>query len=591
MQHRTVDQSFAQALAYHQAGRLAEAEQLYRQILGIEPQHSDSLHLLGVIALQAGHYDAALQLVQQAVARRPDGAIYHNSLGQALEHLDRRDEAAAAYRAAIRLDPEYPEAYNNLGRLLQAKDQPGEAQDCFDTAIRLQPDFAEAHSNLGNLCKEQGELAEAVACYRRAVALRPDSSAIHSNLLLTLHYLSGVSAADLAHEHRLWADRHVKPLMGERRPHTNDRRPDRRLRVGYVSPDFREHAIARFIRPLLAQHDPEQVEVFAYSDVVHADDVTAHLRGLVPEWRDISALNDAQLAAQVRNDGIDILVDLAAHTARNRLLMFARKPAPVQVTYLAYCSTTGVDAIDYRFTDRFLDPPSQDPVVYQEQSVHLPDCYWCYSAPDLPPQRLPGTQRVGDTPTFGSLNNFAKVTDETLRVWSALLRAAPEADLVLHAREGRHRERVARRLGDQGIAASRLRFVGKQPFEQYLATYQQIDVGLDPLPFTGGTTTCDALWMGVPVVTMTGDTAVSRGGLTLLSNAGLGHLAAGPGREGEARYVQIATDLLRDADQRATLRRTLRRQLQSSSVMDAARFARNVESAYRSIWQRWCARN
>ena len=390
MPTQSADQAFALALEHHRAGRLAEAERGYRDILEREPRHADSLNSLGVIALQTGNLDSALALVQRAVALRPDAALCRNNLGQILERLGREAEAARCYETAIELDPRYAEAHNNLGLLRARQDRLTEAEALYRKAIDLDPNYAEPHTNRGNLLKDRGELDQAIASYRRAVALRPGLSALHSNLLLTLHYHPGYSPEDLEWEHREWAERHVAPLAAERRPHRNVREPDRRLRLGYVSPDFREHSVARFVVPLLRAHDRGQVEVFAYSDVTTPDPVTGLVREHVDQWRDVAALGDAELADAIRGDGIDILVDLAAHSGRNRLLTFARKPAPVQVTYLAYCSTTGVDAIDYRLTDRFLDPPGERG-RYVEASLWLPHCYWCYSAPQLP--RQPPTQR------------------------------------------------------------------------------------------------------------------------------------------------------------------------------------------------------
>lgn len=586
MPESSIDRAFARALAHHQAGRLREAEQAYRRILERYPEHADTLNLLGVIALQAGQLEPALELVQRAVALRPDAAACRNNLGRILEDLGRTDEAAAAYAAAIARDPACAEAFNNLGRLLEGRDRLAEAADRYRAAIRLDADYAEPHTNLGNVLKAQGELDAAIAAYRRAIELRPDLSMLHSNLLLTLHYHSGYAPADLAREHGLWAERHVAPLAAERRPHEHDAAPDRRLRIGYVSPDFREHATARFMLPLLRNHDRAQVEVFAYSDVTRPDGVTERIRAHADAWRDVATFSDAELDAVVRRDRIDILVDLAAHAARNRLLVFARKPAPVQVTYLAYCSTTGVDAIDYRLTDRFLDPPDGDLGHYVERSVHLPDCYWCYSAPVLPGGPPPTERRAGP-PTFGCLNNFAKVTPDTLRVWTALLGRVPEARLVLHARAGSHRERVLESLRGGGVSETRVTFVGRQPLEAYLQTYRDIDVALDPFPFAGGTTTCDALWMGVPVVSLSGATAVSRAGLSLLSHAGLGHLVA----RNEAQYLEIAAALIRDPDALGALRRELRARLEASPVMDAPRFARSLEAAFRGMWHTWCERH
>ncbi|HEY7673265.1 MAG TPA: tetratricopeptide repeat protein [Gammaproteobacteria bacterium] len=585
MQKQSVDEAFALALRQHQAGRLLEAERGYRQILQRLPDHSDSLHLLGVIALQTGNPEAALTLVERAVALRPDGAVYRNNLGQVLERLGRYDDAARAYEAAIELDPADAEAVNNLGHVLHRQDRLAAAEARYRDAIRRNPAYAEPHTNLGNLLKDRGELDAAIAAYRRAVALRPDLSYLHSNLLLTLHYHAGFSPADIAREHQTWADRHVAPLARARRPHENDSDPDRRLRIGYVSPDFREHPVARFLLPLLREHDREQVEVFTYSDVTTPDAVTDLLRNHVDRWRDVALLGDEQLADAVRADGIDILVDLAAHSAHNRLLMFARKPAPVQVTYLAYCSTTGVDAIDYRVTDRFLDPPGEAS-HYTETSIHLPHCYWCYCAPPLQDSAQPSTERRAGPPTFGCLNNFAKVTDVTLELWARLLRRVPEARLLVYARAETHHDRVRRALREGGVEESRAAFVGYQRLADYLATYGLIDVALDPYPYGGGTTTCDALWMGVPVVSLAGRTAVSRAGSTLLSNVGLEQLVA----RNEDQYVELAAGLIRDASGLAALRRELRARIESSPVMDAKQFARDVEAAFRSVWRAWCGR-
>jgi protein O-GlcNAc transferase len=585
MSELSLDQGFELALQHHRAGRLAEAERGYRALLQHQPEHADSLHLLGVIALQTGNLESALALVQRAVALRPDAAPCRNNLGQILERLGREDEAARCYEAAIALDPVYAEPYNNLGLVRARQDRTTDAEALYRRAIDLDPAYAEPHANLGNLRKDRGELDAAIACYRRAIELRPDLSGLHSNLLLALHYDPRYSPADLASEHRAWAERHVAPLKAARRPLKNTPDPGRRLRIGYVSPDFREHAVARFTWPLFREHDRRQVEVFAYSDVTSPDAVTGLLRDSVDRWRDVATLSDERLADIVRADGIDILVDLAAHSSRNRLLAFARKPAPIEITYLAYCSTTGVDAIDYRVTDRFLDPP-EEPSHDTETSIRLPHCYWCYSAPPLPASTRPTTQRRPGPPTFGCLNNFAKVSDVTLELWARVLERVPEARLLVYARTEAHRDRVRRALRNAGVAESRAEFVGHQPLAGYLETYGLIDVALDPHPFGGGTTTCDALWMGVPVVSLVGRTAVSRAGSTLLANIGLERFVA----RSEKEYVELAAELIRDASALAALRRELRDRIETSPIMDAPRFARDLESAFRAVWRAWCER-
>jgi predicted O-linked N-acetylglucosamine transferase (SPINDLY family) len=581
MPQQSVDRAFARALEHHRTGRLAEAEKGYRAILQRAPQHADSLNLLGVIALQTGNVESAFALVQRAVALRPDAAPCRNNLGQVLERLGREDEAASCYEAAIELDPSYAEPHNNLGVLRARRDRLTDAEAHYAKAIELDPGYAEPHTNLGNVLKDRGELDAAIACHRRAIEIRPDLSQLHSNLLLTLHYHPDYSPADLLSEHRAWSERHVMPLAAARRPHDNGREPDRRLRVGYVSPDFREHPVARFVLPLFREHDRRQVEVFAYSDAT-ADSLTSLVRNRVDRWRDVALLGDRQLADAIRADAIDVLVDLAAHSAHNRLLTFARKPAPVQITYLAYCSTTGVDAIDYRITDRFLDPPGESK-HYTEASLELPNCYWCYSPPPL--GRSPAQRRAGP-PTFGCLNNYAKVTDLTLALWARLLRRVPEAQLLLYARTAAHRERVHRALREAGVDESRAIFVGRQSLALYLETYRDIDVALDPHPFGGGTTTCDALWMGVPVVSLAGRTAVSRAGSTLLSNIGLERLVTRNAEE----YIERATELIRDQGRLADLRRQLRDRLESSPIMNAPEFARDFEAVLRSAWHAWCER-
>ena len=582
MAQQSVDRAFERALEHHRAGHLAEAEKRYRAILQREPQHADSLNLLGVIALQTGNVEAAFELVQRAVALRPDAAVCRNNLGQVLERLGRDDEAASCYAAAIELDPSYAEPHNNLGVLRARRDALADAEAHYAKAIELAPEYAEPYTNRGNLLKDRGELDAAIACYRRAIEIRPDLSQLHSNLLLTLHYHPDYSPADLLREHRAWSERHVTPLAAGRRPHDNGREPDRRLRVGYVSPDFREHPVARFVLPLFREHDRRQVEVFAYSDAATPDGVTHLVRKCVDRWRDVAMLGDQQLADAVRADGIDVLVDLAAHSGHNRLLTFARKAAPVQITYLAYCSTTGVDAIDYRITDRFLDPPGES-AHYTEASIELPHCYWCYSAPPL---GRPTAERRAGPPTFGCLNNYAKVSDLTLALWARLLRRVPEAQLLLYARTEAHRDRVHRALREAGVDESRAIFVGRQSLALYLETYRDIDVALDPHPSGGGTTTGDALWMGVPVVSLAGRTAVSRAGSTLLSNVGLEELVT---RSAE-QYVERAAELIRDQGRLAELRRQLRGRLESSPVMNAAQFARDFEAALRNAWRAWCER-
>ena len=375
------------------------------------------------------------------------------------------------------------------------------------------------------------------------------------------------------------------PLAEFIQPHLNNRSPDRRLRVGYVSPNFGSHPVGRFLLPLLESHDKESFETFCYASVEIADAMTDRCRAHADVWRDMLGLSDEQVAHAIRQDRIDILVDLTMHMRRNRLLVFARKPAPVQVTYLAYCGTTGLSTMDYRLTDPYLDPPGQDERFYSELSVRLPETYWCYRpAIETPPVNAQPALEAGHV-TFGSLNNFCKVTPPALAAWSRLLQAVPKSWLLLHAHPGSHRDRVCEFLNEQGISPERVVFVDFQPMAEYFGVYQRIDVALDPFPYGGGTTTCDALWMGVPVVSLAGQTAVGRGGLSILSNIGLPELVACDTEQ----YVRIAAELAQDLPRLRDLRATLRQRMQSSPLMDVPRFARNIEAAYREMWRRWCA--
>ncbi|MGD0540630.1 MAG: tetratricopeptide repeat protein, partial [Tepidisphaeraceae bacterium] len=450
-------------------------------------------------------------------------------------------------------------------------------------ALQIRPDLADALNNLANVLREQAKLDEAIVCYDRALALRPDDASIHSNKVYTLHNHPGYDAAAILREHRQWNLRHAGHLRQDAAGHPNDPSPQRRIRIGYVSPDFRNHPVGRFLLPLFDHHNPDAVEVFCYCDAPVSDAVTQRLRGRADVWRSTGALSHDQFAALIRQDRIDILVDLTMHMAHNRLLAFARKPAPVQVTYLAYCSTTGLDAIDYRLTDPYLDPPGQGDENYCEKSIRLPKTYWCYEPCASPPESAPPAIAAGHV-TFACLNNFCKVSSPTLNAWRQLLQKVPRSRLILHAKEGDHQQRLRDFLADAGIDPQRLIFVGYKPVEQYLQSYNEIDIALDPFPCAGGTTTCDALWMGVPVVTLAGQTAVGRSGLSILSNIGLPELVAATADQ----YVQIAADLARDPDRLTRLRSELRHRMATSPLMDAVQFAKDIEDAYRTMWREWC---
>jgi predicted O-linked N-acetylglucosamine transferase (SPINDLY family) len=615
-----IPETLAIAVQHHQAGRLHAAEQIYRQILAIEPNHADALHLLGVVAGQLGKHELAIEHIGRAIGLKGDDAAFHSNLGIAFKDQGKLDEAIACYRRALELQPGYAEAHHNLGnalrvqgkldeaiaayrRVLELKPDLAEAHNslgaafqdqgkldeaiaCCRRALELKPGYAGAHNNLGLALKDQGKLDEAVACYRRALELRPELVRVHSSLLYTLHYCPGYDAQAIYEEHRRWNLQHAEPLAQLIQPHLNDRDPNRRLRIGYVSPDFRNHPLPIIAGPLFRAHNHQDFEIYCYSDVVCPDGITASFRSSADVWRNIVGLTDEQVAERIRQDRIDILVDLCMHMAHSRLLVFARKPAPLQVCWFAYPGTTGLGTIDYRLTDPYLDPPGLNDRHYSERSVRLPDTFWCYDPMGAEPAVNDLPAREKGHVVFGCLNNFCKVNAAVLSLWARVLRAVDGSRLMMLAKEGSHRQHTLGLLEQEGVASDRVTFVALQPRLRYLELYHDIDLGLDTFPYNGHTTSLDSFWMGVPVVTIVGQTAVGRAGLSQLTNLGLPELAANTAEQ----FVGIAVGLAEDLPCLSKLRASLRQRMQRSPLMDGPRFARNIEAAWRTLWRRWCAR-
>ncbi len=604
-------------------GELDQAIAAYRQAIVLNPNFPEAYSNLSNALRDQGELDEAIAAARHAIALKPGEPSACNNLGNALKDQGQLDEAIAVYRQAIALRPHSPDAYSNLGNALREKGETDQAITAFRQAIALQPDLAEAHGNLGVALKDQGQFDEAIAAYRQALALKPcypdalnnlgaalkdqgqldEAIAIcrraielqptfvqaHSNLLFSLRYHPDPDSRVIAAEHRRWNQQHGEPLRQFIQPHPNDRTPERRLRIGYVSPDFREHSVAYFIENLLASHDPAQVEVFCYANLVRPDAVTTRLHGMVPHWREIFGLSDAQVADLIRRDRIDLLIDLAGHTTGNRLLVFARKPAPVQVSWLGYPGSTGVEAIDYRLTDSLADPTGSAEEQPSEKLVRLAACAWCYRpSAEAPPVSDPPVVGVSHV-TFGCFNVLPKITTPMLNLWSRLLHAVPGSHLLLKGaslHDASTRGRLRHGFQSSGISADRLELTGYIPGQAaHLTCYGRVDIALDTFPYHGTTTTCEALWMGVPVVSLAGNTHCSRVGVSLLTHVGLPELIA----TSEDHYLQLAAALAADLPRLTHLRRTLRERMQQSPLMDAPRFARAIEAAYREMWREWCA--
>ena len=563
--------------------RPGEAEAAFRRAVAARPTWSPPLIGLGNALFAQGRLDEALACYERAVALNPNDATAVLNVGNVLATQRRRPAAIDAFRRCLALRPDDARAFNNLGTALYLDGQLDEAEAIFRRLLVDRPTDAELIGNLAGLLKDKARLDEAVALGRRAVAADPASMTVHSNLVYATSFHPAYGPGAVLAEARAFDAAHTAHLTAAARPHGNDPTPGRRLRVGYVSPDLRRHAVGQFMLPLVEHYDPAAIDVTLYGLSVAADDVTARLQQFA-RWRDLGGLSDAQAADAIRADGIDVLVDLSVHMGHNRLAIFARRPAPVQVTYLGYAGTTGLSAVDYRLSDPYLDPSPADDASYSERTVRLPRTYWCYrpmydvAAVDAPPCETAGVV------TFGSLNNFCKVNDAVLAAWGDVLLAVPDSRLVLHGHDGDHRQWVAGAFAGRGISPQRLAFVGLVPTSQYLSVYNQVDVGLDPFPYNGGTTTFDALWMGVPVVSLAGDRAVGRAGRSILTNVGLPELVA----DDVGQYVRTAVGLANDRARLRALRQSMRERLIASPVMDAAAFARDVEAAFRQMWQAWC---
>jgi predicted O-linked N-acetylglucosamine transferase (SPINDLY family) len=564
--------------------RIFEARVQLERTVARWPDRAEAWYNLGTAALADLAFADAEAAFRRTLALAPDHLAAACNLGSALHAQGRHQAALEACELALRLDPACLDACNNASAAARAMGRMDQAVELLERAIALRPDFAVTHGNLGHLLKDLGRMDEAVRCFRRALELDPADPVVRSNLAYAVSFLPGCDARAILAENLQWQRVQVPPEWG-REGHPNDPDPHRRLRVGYVSPDFREHCQSLFTLPLLAHHDHDRFEIFGYAGVARPDPITRRIAGLMDAWRDIARLDDAACAAQIRADRIDILVDLTMHMANGRPHLFARKPAPVQVAWLAYPGTTGLAAMDYRLTDPYLDPPGQQDDWYAETSIRLPDTFWCYDPLTARPEPgpLPALARGGIT--FGSLNNFCKVNLSVLALWARVLVALPGSRLLLQCQPGRHRQRVLETLGAGGVAPERIEFAPFRPRADYLALYRQVDVGLDTFPYNGHTTSLDAFWMGVPVVTRLGETVVGRAGWSQLCNLGLRELAA----DSDESFIRIATGLARDLPRLAGLRAGLRARMEASPLMDGPRFARNLESALRGLWAQWCA--
>ena len=570
--------------AYHALSCYNEAVQSYQKALVLNPDYAEVYSNLGNTYHSLGKTEESISALQKAVRLKQDFADAYNNLGAVFNSVGRYDDALACYQKALAADPDCYQSYHNIGDIYREQDRLSEALSCYQKALSICPGHPEVSNNLGIILQMQGDIAGAVRCYEAALQGKPDYAAAHSNMLMALHYDYSGDWDGLFQKHRQWDVQHGAGRQAANQKNT--RHPADRIHVGYLSPDFRLHSVAYYIEPVLKSHDPGRFRITCYSDVSCPDEVTLRFKSLGWDWRDVSAFTDDRLFDQIQTDKVDLLVDLAGHTAHNRLPLFARKPAPVQITWIGYPDTTGLAAMDYRITDPVADPPGVSDQRHAEKLIRLPGSFLCYQPSEDAPEvsDLPGL-RSGSI-TYGSFNNRSKITETVVRTWAAILQEVPSSRLILKAKAMDDPE-ICRRLADRfmacGVDPQRVELHGFLPQKEHFALYHRVDMALDTFPYNGTTTTCEALWMGVPVMVMQGDHHVSRVGASLLTHIGLDPFIAGSRDD----YIQRTAALSRDLTLLSALRSRLREIMLSSPLMDAAFLTRSLEQAYENVWMNW----
>jgi predicted O-linked N-acetylglucosamine transferase (SPINDLY family) len=600
----------------HDKGDLYQAEATYARILEITPGYSQALNNYAGVLSELGRKDEAIKVLSKAIVEDAHNTQAYKNIGQLLRQQGRHQEALVFLGEAVTQDPRYDEAYWELSQVLSdlglekeamqalesslqegKRDIPSHArladlylkagalQDAieqYSLGLELDPENPHMMNNLGLAYLRQGRVSQAMKAHRDAFELRTTSAMYHSNLLLDLNYVQGISKKDVFRLHADWDNVHAAHVL--RFDHSFSH-PGSRIRIGYVSPDFRKHSVSYFAYPLLAHHNRQDFEIFCYSDVRKEDRVSREIQDLVDHWIPVWDMSDPELARRIHGDGIDILVDMAGHTGQNRLLAFARKPAPIQVSWLGYPNTTGLETMDYRLTDVVADPEGEE-AYHSEELVRLPHGFLCYQ-PD------PDTPEVGPLPceqngyvTFGSFNNLAKMHAGVIELWAAVLRFVPNSRLMLKSifmDDPKTAERILSQFADQGIASSRIDILSRYPSKyEHFDAYNRMDIGLDPFPYNGTTTTFEALWMGVPVITLKCERHAGRVGASILENLGLDRLVAGSEKE----YIQLAQNLASSPQIMTRFRAGMRESLASSLFMNGKKFAQKMEEFYRWAWNK-----
>ena len=564
------------------------ARDIFQIILSADPENGEAMFFIGLVFHMEKQSEIGLPWMLRGVAKLPGASQLHYNLGKVYSDLQRYPEAIAAYRRALQINPKNIEAQCNVGGMLEQSGEYSQAIAAYRKAIGINPSHPEAHNNLGLILRQLGKFEEAMESFKRAIQAQPAGLSFMQNLISTMNYMPHMECGEIFNAHQKFGQQlelASKPFAA--RPiGISETEHARRLRIGYVSPDFKQHAVAHFIEPVLANHQKDGFEIFCYSNNPIVDATTRHLQSLVPHWRDITGMTDQEAAQKIRDDGIDILVDLAGYTNLNRLMIFTLKPAPVQATWIGYPNTTGLSRMDYRITDTLSDPIGQTDSLHTEKLARLPDCFSCFAPPKESPEVGALPARNNGEIMFGSFNNLTKINDHVIATWARILVRMPGSRLTLKYKSLKTdsmQELVYAEFAKHGVTRDRLVFLSQTDSKmEHMSQYNCIDIGLDPFPYNGTTTTCDALWMGVPVITLAGRSHVGRVGVSQLTNIGLPELIG----HNEDDYVDIAVALANDLPRLAALRSGLRERLRASPLMDAPRFTRNLEAAYREMFKR-----
>ncbi|MBF0194983.1 MAG: tetratricopeptide repeat protein [Magnetococcales bacterium] len=571
-------------------GKLDEAVNNYQYAIALSPNYADAYFNLGNVLKEQCKLAHAVINYQKAIAIKPDYAVVHLNLGVVFKEQGNREQAIICYQKAITCNPEYADAYSNLGAALQEQGNLEEAVNCYKKAIAIKPNYAAAYSNLGTALQEQGNLDEAVICYKKALTIKPYYTVACSNLLFCSQYIPNQNQNNLFLLHRKYGESCFNAITSQNFSYKNNNSPNRRIHIGLVSPDLGLHPVGHFMMGFLKYHSVNELEITCYSDK-KPDEMTNLLKSYSDNWVSSRTMGDDDLAQLINNDCIDILIDLAGHTVNNRLNMFIKKPAPVQISWAGYVGTTGLQAIDYIIADKF-NVPENDDKFYTERIIRLPDSWLTYTPSLNTPKDTPRIIVEGSKERFtlGNFGNPLKINEEMLQVWSQILLKLPNADL-LFIYKGMDKpdnvKRITQYFERAGVKKDRIIIEGYLPHQEFLTRYNSVDIALDTLPYSGGITIIEALWMGVPVVTTYGDTFAGRHAASILHAVGLAELVT----KNFDEYIQLVVHLVTNHQKLNRLKKGLRNKVTQSPFCDHQKFSINVTKELRKVWVEWCKKN